>query len=317
MEFKKIKSITTVQTTQKVYNFSVPGPENYIANDKVVHNCYVKAHFEQSHQVDVDEQIRLFQMFWNSDKAWANQITVSIDDVPDFFGGKKTNHLRKLAHELLKIIQSDTRTKKDRPELHFTMHSLNTWEQYGGDFDLLNNLNVLSVSSRATADAYVQKNLQGIFNRNYTCPPGCETWNELRVKIHIEKELMWANNYNHIYFIIHKLPLGVTYYPEILEQQKKYVTKAKEMFNLLKDKLGNKISLDSCVSDSVKSKTTGFGCSANVSKFQVWPNGTVSGCPYSFHGHGKIGYTAEVILDNIRQSRRVSDFKKCYLPTIC
>lgn len=282
--------------------------------------CYVKAHFGQKHQVSAEEQVRLFKMFWSSDKAWANQITVSIDDVPDYFGGKQTDHLRKLTHSILRVVEKDERARHERPELHFTMHSLNTWDQYeaDGDIKLLRHLDVLSISSKSRRDEYIKEYIPStIFNRNYMCPPGCETWDFVRVMKHVTSEVEWSSGYDHIYFIIQKLPLGVTYYPEILEQQKKYVTRAKEIYTIFQDKLGNKISLDSCVSDSIKSKTTGFGCSANVSKFQVWPDGTVSGCPYSFRGHGKVGNTAEDILDNIREARRVSDFKKCYLPTVC
>lgn len=39
LTFKKIKSIKRLKKKQKVYNFDVPGYENYIANGFVVHNC--------------------------------------------------------------------------------------------------------------------------------------------------------------------------------------------------------------------------------------------------------------------------------------
>ena len=39
LEFKKVKSIKRINKTQRVYNFNVPGYENYVANGFIVHNC--------------------------------------------------------------------------------------------------------------------------------------------------------------------------------------------------------------------------------------------------------------------------------------
>jgi len=39
LEYKKIKSIKRLKKKQKVYNFNVPGYENYVANGFIVHNC--------------------------------------------------------------------------------------------------------------------------------------------------------------------------------------------------------------------------------------------------------------------------------------
>nr|MBA3794613.1 spore photoproduct lyase family protein [Rubrobacter sp.] len=41
MKFEKIESIKRVKTDTKVHNFHVPGPESYVANGIVTHNCYV------------------------------------------------------------------------------------------------------------------------------------------------------------------------------------------------------------------------------------------------------------------------------------
>ena len=39
LEYKKVKSIKRIKKKQRVYNFNVPGYENYVANGFVVHNC--------------------------------------------------------------------------------------------------------------------------------------------------------------------------------------------------------------------------------------------------------------------------------------
>ena len=41
MRFQKIKAIRTINEPTTVYNFHVPGPETYLANGIVTHNCYV------------------------------------------------------------------------------------------------------------------------------------------------------------------------------------------------------------------------------------------------------------------------------------
>ena len=41
MKFEKIESIKRVKADTTVHNFHVPGPETYVANGVVTHNCYV------------------------------------------------------------------------------------------------------------------------------------------------------------------------------------------------------------------------------------------------------------------------------------
>ncbi len=41
MRFERVQSIKRVRTDTTVHNFHVPGPESYVANGVVTHNCYV------------------------------------------------------------------------------------------------------------------------------------------------------------------------------------------------------------------------------------------------------------------------------------
>lgn len=41
MKYEKVTSIKRVKTRTTVHNFHVPGPESYVANGVVTHNCYV------------------------------------------------------------------------------------------------------------------------------------------------------------------------------------------------------------------------------------------------------------------------------------
>ena len=82
------------------------------------------------------------------------------------------------------------------------------------------------------------------------------------------------------YVILHKTGLGnkndlvrIGYFKEALHEIDTWPEEYKK-----------KIFVDHCVQDAFKFKKTGNGCSANVSKLHVWPDGHISGCPYNKNG---------------------------------
>ena len=78
----------------------------------------------------------------------------------------------------------------------------------------------------------------------------------------------------------------------------------------------HKLLVDGCLRDVVKFKDTGYGCSANISKFQIWPDGSVSGCPYKYKAVTPHAGTWEEVLINIRKAQYYYDFQECHLPEI-
>jgi hypothetical protein len=57
-------------------------------------------------------------------------------------------------------------------------------------------------------------------------------------------------------------------------------------------------------------------CSANISKFTVWPDGSVSGCPYIKQSDTGPATTWKGILANITESSKFCDFNKCPMKEI-
>jgi hypothetical protein len=56
-------------------------------------------------------------------------------------------------------------------------------------------------------------------------------------------------------------------------------------------------------------------CSANVSKFTIWPDGSVTGCPYKIGGKKSAKNSQEVLL-NIIEASKEYDFNDCCLKEI-
>jgi hypothetical protein len=88
------------------------------------------------------------------------------------------------------------------------------------------------------------------------------------------------------------------------------------MLGRLPEHVRSKTNVDGCLEDTIRFSRTGFGCSSNVSRLQIWPDGSVSGCPYAFNGSTPPGLSLEDLLANIRAARETYDFDRCHLPDV-
>lgn len=294
--------------------------------------CYVKDHIggEDSYHTPEDEQFKLFQKFFEGKEAWANQITISVDNLPTGSSAvdiARKVHMLRLFEDILNYINHIRFDNYTKPEIHMTFNgayvlldylthtlttSLTTYTQ------VIKNINVISVSNICNTEIIKNLTENNIHvNYNHTIPENVSSSN---IDKHVEKMIEIGKIVNSIYFIVKKDPHG--------QQQEKLVQVGKKyrmsstlnyidtmMWRLPRD-IKRKINVDSCIQDTYKYHQTGFGCSANVSKFQVWPDGSVSGCPYAFSGNTPPGRTAMDILDNIRKAQEQYDFEKCHLPTL-
>jgi len=254
---------------------------------------------------------KLFGYFWNSNKAWANQLTISMDVVPRI--GNSVHLLRFARYLEEELLAPGALEREERPEVHLTLRNLLSAQAYrfNGQHSLFENVDVVTVSNGCSLDTPFKENkLVKFLNRNFMLDISSIGWNSSTTNMQVDLISRTLEVYDHVYMLLNKTPIGK---PVDLDIHKKYLAKYQEVYTLLSNSLGDKISRDTCVDDSEKFIKTGFGCSSNVSKFQVWPDGTVSGCPYAIRGHGKVAVVAEDILDNIRQARKVQDFSECYI----
>lgn len=75
------------------------------------------------------------------------------------------------------------------------------------------------------------------------------------------------------------------------------------------------VILDTCYTDSLNSLRTGFSCSAGISKFHLWPDGSISGCPYTQKGTTQPSLTYKDFVQNILQVyHSEGDFARCKIP---
>lgn len=117
-----------------------------------------------------------------------------------------------------------------------------------------------------------------------------------------------------IYLILHKPDVGEKYDQDYVDYYQSVAEHFKDNPNVM---------TDGCIQDSKKFLKTGHGCSSNISRFQIWPDGSVSGCPYSHNpitpGVGNVKEETEqleIVLNNIRAANKIYQFDKCKIPDV-
>lgn len=272
-------------------------------------NCYVKNHQQSDHQVDWHEQYKLIEWFaLGENNCHANQITVSIDNPP-----LNNSDLYKQFQYLIRL----SRLKRVG-ELHITVNSPGVLIKYlamGQSIISISieNFDMISFSSiKNTALGFIQDYQRDTaINYNHLCPT---IVNSSTINKQIQHIIDVGEIVNSIYMIVRKAPMKAFYTDQEcaqnatrLQQDMSYI---RTILERVPEHVRKKLIIDTCIQDAVGSQRTGFGCSANISKFQVWPDGTVSGCPYAYQGVGTPAKSAEDILENIRMARDRYDFNE-------
>ncbi|MCW4026332.1 MAG: hypothetical protein NWE76_02460, partial [Candidatus Bathyarchaeota archaeon] len=122
---------------------------------------------------------------------------------------------------------------------------------------------------------------------------------------------------NHVYLIVFKEPMGL---PSRVGQSLRRESRLARDIGLIKAiykygsrELRRKLIVDGCLQAVLDHNRTGNTCSSNVSRFALWPNGAITGCPYSALRSERSG-TVEQVLDRIRKAQKTNDFRDiCYL----
>jgi len=291
-------------------------------------NCYVKEHAggEEDYHISVAMWMDLFYHFYygkpiaSIDKyyiPWANQITVSIDNLPK--DESKRQQMREIYNMLLRerLLEIEI-----YPEIHITVNSLEVLHEYGNTIPRY--LNMLSISNISSNSLKELKEIKSQYpnlcvNYNHLIPSNVTSIN---ISKYVNKMAEIGNIVDHIYLVINKSPIGrernlLTHIGET-SRMRSDISYINTMMERLPKNVRQKISIDGCLQDTIKSSRTGFGCSSNVSRLQIWPDGTVSGCPYSYTTTGDRAKSVEDIFENIRKARKQYDFreKPCHLPRL-
>jgi len=255
--------------------------------------CYVKA------------------MKTEDDDLW---LILKVFEITTEIGGKL--HMSGLYHKVIAKLMDDSRPR--RPELHLTYHNYNTYMQYGGlSNGTLNMLGQVAFSEINEEDEedliYMKKQVDVMYNCLLPDDVNSQNLMEWIVKLEIIKL-----HVSKIYLILFKEPMG----SELTETGKlrrssrmsKNVAAINAVFKYGSQGLKDKVIIDGCLKDVLKFNKEGTTCSSNVSRFAIWPNGAVTGCPYSIRREdGSTSYTQ--VLDKIRKAQESNDFREiCYLP---
>lgn len=291
--------------------------------------CYVKEHQGGEDDPHLSSRIWevLFKQFYTG-PHWANQITIAVDDLPRMEAlysaagptlSKRGAFMGDIIYHILANLRSNH--QDEHPEVHMTFHTPYTLIAYEGQgvygWEKLSMVSFsempLTEKSKVVYDSFRTHNVP--INFNYMVPQKWDT--DLEVK----KLLSIAATYaSHIYLVMFKTPIGRDdpfKVPKGIEVWKNYKLYFEQVVDKLPDSVKSIITPDGCFSDTIKYSRTGFGCSSNISRFQVWPDGSVSGCPYAHSSNTKGGEDVTTILENIREAKKQYDFSsRCHLPMV-
>lgn len=300
--------------------------------------CYVKEHSggENGHHLNSWQWIELFRHFYsNLDiglgyKAWANQITLAVDNLSldDFKSREMLNIFKGI---LGLIVDKNFFLKKNFPEFHITCHTPKTLREYTYNnktdwitrkhtMSILKNIDMISFSEipEHEFDFVKEVAVQTSVNYNHLIPSNVTS---LTIDSYIDKIAKIGEIVNHIYLVIFKRPVGSPTNDLIKLGDRSRMMSDIKVINTLMERLPEsvraKINKDGCLQDVSKHARTGFGCSSNVSRVQVWPDGSVTGCAYAFGADKPKARSIKAILENIRTCRKEYDFKSsCHLPEV-
>jgi hypothetical protein len=280
-------------------------------------NCYVKQHIKAGPQVPVHEMVELFWGFYLGTLGECNQITISMDDMP--FGGKEGHQwMRNFLEELWEHFNRVTVAFGQRPEVHMTFRSVQSYQEHGKIWpELPAILSMITFSDIIEHDLpwiASLKNRYPRLNVNYNhMSPAYLTNGSWDTHVKSIKQILQV--VDSVYLVMEKRPLGEE--RDLIQvgiDRKRMWHNLNYFKRLQRDLNDRRVSVDGCIQDVVEFERSGNGCSSSISRFQVWPDGSVSGCAYAKQGDTSSAATAVGIIANIRKARETYNFRKCCLP---
>ena len=271
--------------------------------NKACSGCYVRG---SKQPLPIPVLTEVFRSFLGT-PHWANQISISMDSFQP--GSPTGNYMKSVCDGLLSTLNGHP--GPDFPEIHLTFRDTQTYRNYDIGH-LLGLIDVVTFSHLTGEDEGLIETIQDIgadVNWNLMMPRLTKL-NTLSKNIdNIEKIGSWVDS---IYLLSKKDTLGRKIRTTNLQE---------DLFFLgasglcLSPEIQEKVTVDGCLEDADKFLSTTFSCSANISRMALWPDGSVTGCPYSSNSKGVEGsISVDSIISNIRKGFARRDFTNCEIP---
>jgi len=242
----------------------------------------------------LDTYYRLLDTFsFQENKCLANEISISLNCLDLYYPSDR------LATHYLDILPYLSRGSK----IQVVVHSLKELAIYPNYSNIL-EIQSLCLSNIEMSDIEALKKIRDHGVRI--------TWNYIPDNRPMENILSIAQHIDAIYLLLRKLPLW-SCYSEIEAQAISWLEIDIDVIKDLKRKLGSKAIIDTCIQDALCYQIDGTGCSASISKFHIWADGTVTGCPYISDSITPPTNTVEGIIQNIHLAAERYDWYWCYI----
>lgn len=284
--------------------------------------CYVKEKESKfgSEEIDFDLWLTILDnIFFSNRNIKTTQVTLALDTLGQNPFSDSYFKMYKIA-AVYSAMARDVKRYGYNPNLtiHLTVNDVKDLEQYTKS-ELFEGLNLISVSNI--------NSLEDIKRIRECAPYAKINWNVLASTFNKKSEdqiRQIVRHVNQVYLLLPKAPLGkeghdfnslwksMRKIPTLFPRDEKQETDGD---SCVIPPLINKFILDGCIRDSNTFKVEGTGCSSNISRFQIWPDGRVTGCAYNSHEqYGKKAESIEDILYNLVDARTRYEFNRCTIP---
>lgn len=276
--------------------------------------CYVKG-FEKLQGISDSNFVLMGDIISEIGRSiQVNQVTFALDKkpVPAYTSGPMSvNSPATQMQALADYFMGRLQTCESDTEFHMTVHTVSDLHEYGfhhRTYSYPKKLHMLSISHINEKDVstftYIRETIAQSINWNLTIDPSVNLKHIKSTFHHV------AMHVDTIYLVLHKPSTGKLFDPEAFEMHQDFV----RFIKTLPDYIQKKVHIDGCIHDSYKFIRTGYGCSSNVSRFQVWPDGSVTGCAYN---QNRVTPPAETMHDlhyNFWLASKKYEFDKCKIP---